>query len=190
MAAGGPPFSFHAMLRAIPNLLSASRLLLAPAFVVVDGAPARVGLIIAAGLTDFLDGFIARRANLTSRWGALVDPIADRFFALTAIATLLFNGALSVPQYFMLIARDLMTAVGFLVARAMPSLRPVEFKARWFGKVVTVLQFAALLGAIIVPVALPVLVGLAFVASLISIGDYTNALRVARRRNLEQRLES
>ena len=61
--------------------------------VAMDGVGARVGLIGAAAATDFLDGWLARRVNAASRWGALIDPIADRFFVLTAVATMLFSGA-------------------------------------------------------------------------------------------------
>ena len=169
------------MLRAIPNLLSGSRILLAAGFVVADGHALRLGLIGVAGLTDVLDGFIARRVNAATRWGALIDPIADRFFALAAIATLLFDGLLTVPQYFVLIMRDLATAVGFLVARAVPALRLATFKARWVGKAVTLLQFVVLLSALAWRDALQPLLVLVFIASVLSIGDYTLALWRGRR---------
>lgn len=168
-------------LQALPNLLSASRLVLAAGFVAADGPVLRVGLIGVAGLTDFLDGFVARRVNATSRWGALVDPIADRFFALAAVAALLFDGALTVSEYFVLIARDLATAVGFLVARAVPALRPATFKARWIGKGVTGLQLTALVAALVArPLLSPVVLLLA-IASAAAIADYTLALWRARR---------
>ena len=169
-------------LRALPNMLSASRIVLAGVFILADGSSARLGIVAAAGVTDFLDGFLARRVGATSRWGALVDPISDRFFALTAVATLLFDGLLTVPQYFALILRDLATALGFLVAKAMPSLRPADFKARWTGKTVTGLQFATLAAALTVRDVLPVLVLLVALASAASIIDYTVALWRARSR--------
>ena len=167
-------------LRALPNLLSASRIVLAGAFVAADGAVVRLGIILVAGVTDFLDGFLARRVGAVSRWGALVDPISDRFFALAAVATLLLDGLLTVPQYFALIARDLATAVGFVVAKAMPMLRPADFKARWAGKAVTGLQFTALASALVLRDALPMLIWLVVVASVASITDYTVALWRAR----------
>lgn len=172
--------SARSRLRLLPNVLSFSRLALAAGFVAVDGVGARVGLIGVAAATDFLDGWIARRVNAASRWGALIDPIADRFFVLTAVATMLFSGALTTGQYFILIARDLATAVGFLVARAVSWLKPVEFRARWLGKVVTTLQLVTLLAALLAPRLLdPLLVAVA-VASVASIADYTLALWRAR----------
>ena len=169
------------ILQALPNILSISRIALAAGFVATESSGVRLGLLGIAGLTDMLDGFLARRVNAMTRWGALIDPVADRFFALAAIAALLFDGLLTVPQYFVLIMRDLATAVGFLVARALPMLRTVTFKARWGGKGVTVLQFLALATALVYRQALGPVLAILFVASVLSIGDYTLALWRARR---------
>jgi cardiolipin synthase len=167
-------------LDSLPNLLSCSRLVLAAAFIATDGAEARVGLIGVAALTDFLDGWLARRVHATSPWGALLDPIADRVFVLTVVGTFLFSGLLSAPAYFILLMRDLATAVGFLVARAIPWLRSVEFKARIPGKVVTVLQLFTLAAVLAAPSAVPVLLGGVALASVLAIADYTLALWRAR----------
>jgi CDP-diacylglycerol--glycerol-3-phosphate 3-phosphatidyltransferase len=164
----------------LPNLLSCSRLVLAAGFVATGATEARVGLIGAAALTDFLDGWLARRANATSRWGALLDPIADRVFVLTVTGTFLFTGALSTGAYFILLMRDIATAVGFLVARTIPRLRSAKFQARLAGKVVTVLQLLTLAAVLAYPSALPALLALVAVASVISIADYTIALWRAR----------
>jgi CDP-diacylglycerol--glycerol-3-phosphate 3-phosphatidyltransferase len=169
-------------LQRLPNVLSFSRLLLAAGFVVADSGAVRVGLLGVAGATDFLDGWLARRVNAASRWGALIDPIADRFFVLTAVSTLLFNGSLDTAGYFILISRDLATAIGFLVARVVPWLRPVEFKARWVGKVVTVFQLLTLAAVMVAPrYEVPLLVIVA-VLSAWSIADYTLALWRGRAR--------
>ena len=57
-------------LATLPNLISLSRLGLAAAFVLLKGTNARLALIAAAGATDFLDGYLARRRGTTSKWGA------------------------------------------------------------------------------------------------------------------------
>jgi CDP-diacylglycerol--glycerol-3-phosphate 3-phosphatidyltransferase len=168
-------------LGSLPNLLSCSRLVLAAGFVAAGATEARVGLIGAAAATDFLDGWVARRMRATSRWGALVDPIADRVFVLTVVCTYLFTGALSTGAYFILLMRDLATAVGFVVARVIPWLRPVEFKARVLGKVVTVLQLLTLAAVLVWPDAVPVLLAGVALTSVLSVADYTLALWRARR---------
>jgi cardiolipin synthase len=165
-----------AALRSLPNVISLSRLFLAAAFVIVRDTPARVALVIVASITDYLDGWVARRSGSASKWGALIDPITDRVFALAAVATLLFEGTLTTGQYFVLISRDLATAVGFLVARVVPWLRPVQFQARWLGKVVTAGQLLTLAAALLRADLIPPLVILVGVTSAASIGDYTLAL--------------
>ena len=164
----------------LPNLLSCSRIVLAGGFVVFGSSSARVGIIGAAAATDFLDGWLARRVHATSRWGALLDPIADRVFVLTVVGTFLFAGLLSTPAYFILLLRDLATAVGFLVARMIPWLRPVQFKARIAGKLVTVLQLFTLAAVLELPRAVPVLLGAVGVVSALAVADYTLALWRAR----------
>jgi CDP-diacylglycerol--glycerol-3-phosphate 3-phosphatidyltransferase len=164
----------------LPNLLSCSRLVLAVGFVAASETEARVGLIGAAAVTDFLDGWLARRANATSRWGALLDPIADRVFVLTVAGTFLYTGALSPWGCLLLLMRDIATAVGFLVARIIPWLRAVTFQARFVGKVVTVLQLLTLAAVLVYPTAVRALLAAVAFASVVSIVDYTLALWRAR----------
>jgi phosphatidylglycerophosphate synthase len=164
----------------IPNLLSFSRVALAAGFVASSATETQVGIIGAAAVTDFLDGWLSRRLKATSRAGALLDAIADRFFVLTVVATLLFTGRLGTGGYFVMIMRDLATAVGFLVARVIPWLRKVTFQARMSGKVVTVLQLFTLVALLVAPVLAPWLIVLVGVTSVLSIADYTLALWRAR----------
>jgi cardiolipin synthase (CMP-forming) len=94
----------------------------------------------------------------------------------------LFTGRLSTGGYFVMIMRDLATAVGFLVARVIPWLRRVTFQARVSGKVVTVLQLITLVALLIVPRLGTWLIVLVGVTSVLSIADYTFALWRARTR--------
>jgi cardiolipin synthase len=171
-----------ASLRALPNLLSSSRVLLAAGFIAVGDANARLALVGIAGATDFLDGWVARRAHVTSRWGALIDPIADRVFALVAVSTFLFTGKLSTFGYFVMISRDLMTAVGFLVARIVSWLQPVQFGARLSGKLVTVLQLVTFVAVLRFPGLVTTCLWLVGLMSLYAVADYTFALWQQRAR--------
>lgn len=128
----------------VPNAISMSRVVLAVLFIWANWEQ-RFAFVIVAAITDFLDGFIARRQQIVSRWGALIDPLSDRFFVFSAICVYLFVGVIDTWHYFAFLLRDIMTAVGFLVAKAMPSLRIVDFQARWSGKIVTVMQIVVLL---------------------------------------------
>jgi cardiolipin synthase (CMP-forming) len=164
----------------VPNVISLSRMALAAAFVLISGAHTRIILIIAAALTDFLDGLIARLSNQRSVLGALLDPIADRLFVLAAVSAYLASGVLTTGEYFIFLSRDIATAVGFVVARIIPWLRPVRFRARLLGKAVTVLQLATLIAALVKPAAITGLIIAIGVLSAMSIFDYTLALWRAR----------
>lgn len=171
----------RAEFRRLPNLISLSRLLLAGLFLPA-GRVARIALVCIAAATDFLDGWLARRTNTATRWGALVDPIGDRIFVLVAVLAYVLNGELRVFEAVLLLLRDVATALGFLVARAVPSLRPVEFKARFPGKIVTVLQLVTLLALVFDVRPLTPYIALVAIASLFAIADYTYALWRARER--------
>ena len=170
----------RAGLRSIPNIISLSRVALAAAFVADKDPDARIAIVLAAAVTDMLDGWLARRAGLTSRFGALIDPFADRVFALVAVATFVYEGSLTTLQYFIMIFRDLMTAVGFLVAKAVSWLRPVEFRARWSGKAVTALQMVTFVAVLKFPEYVHVLIWGVGILSLYAVIDYTVALYRAR----------
>lgn len=98
----------------VPNALSLVRLLLVPVFavtVLADHVWPALGLLVVAGLTDFLDGVIARRFDQISRLGQLLDPTADRLYILV---TLIALGVLhDLPWWIiaLLVARDLLLAV-------------------------------------------------------------------------------
>jgi CDP-diacylglycerol---glycerol-3-phosphate 3-phosphatidyltransferase len=160
----------------LPNVVSMSRFAMAVAFIVARTADARVALIGAASVSDVLDGWVARRRGQASRFGAMLDPIADRTFVLAVVAVFLATGAITRAEYFILLARDLATAIGFLVARSVTWLRRVPFRARWAGKLVTILQLIALIAVLVAPRAVPWIVGAVGIASVVAISDYTLAL--------------
>ena len=164
----------------LPNLVSMSRFAMAVAFLATPAPDARVALIGAASLSDVLDGWIARRRHEVTRLGAMIDPIADRTFVLAAVAVFLATGRITRVQYFVLLARDIMTAIGFLVARSISWLKSVPFRARWAGKLVTTLQLLALIIVLVAPRGALWAIGAVGVASVIAIADYTLALWHAR----------
>ena len=168
----------------LPNTISLSRVLLALAFVLIPNLWARVILIVVAGITDFMDGWLARHEKSVSTAGALLDPLADRIFVFAAISTYLVEGQLTTAQYFLFLTRDIATAVGFLVAKIIPTLRPAVFRARLLGKIVTVVQLIALVTILILPEPTDFLIVTIAVVSVASIVDYTIALWRGRARSV------
>jgi phosphatidylglycerophosphate synthase len=157
----------------LPNIISSSRLALALGFVAVDTIPARLALITVASLTDFLDGWFARRAKVTSKFGALIDPLADRFFVLSVVVSYVIGGQLTVLQAIGIMFRDVMSVIGWFVARNVSWLRPIRFKARFVGKLVTVMQLATFLVVLLMPGWTSAMVALVFALGCIATVDYT-----------------
>jgi cardiolipin synthase len=166
----------------LPNIVSLSRLGLAAAFVVMPDVAWRLGLVGVASTTDYLDGWLARRRGGFSRWGAIIDPVSDRAFVVTSVVALWFEGVLGTIAVGIFISRDVATAVGFAVARYAHAFRAAVVKARVPGKVVTVLQFLALVVAIAAPRRVTALIAVLAVASAIAMIDYTRTLWSARAR--------
>lgn len=157
----------------LPNLVSSSRVVLAFGFIASDAVPTRLALIGVASLTDFLDGWIARRTKVTSKLGALLDPIADRFFVLSVVAAYLMGGQLLVWQAVAIMFRDVMSVIGFFVARNVSWLRAIPFMARPVGKIVTGLQLIVFLAVLLRPTWVNVLVILVAIFGVIATVDYT-----------------
>lgn len=157
----------------LPNLVSSSRVMLAFGFIAYDGVPTRLALIGIASLTDFLDGWIARRTKVSSKLGALIDPIADRFFVLSVVVAYLMGGQLHPWQAVAIMFRDVMSVIGFIVARNVSWLRAIPFMARPVGKVVTVGQLVAFLAVLLRPAWVNAIVIVVAVLGVIATIDYT-----------------
>jgi cardiolipin synthase len=156
-----------------PNLISLSRLVMAGVFLGVRDPDWRLAVVFAAMVSDVLDGVIARVSHTTTRIGALIDPIADRIFMLVAFIAVTMDGLISPWQLGLLMVRDVMTVIGWFVARNVSWLRRITFQARWPGKGVTVLQFVTLVASLQAP---RLVAGLALACGILAIvatADYT-----------------
>jgi cardiolipin synthase len=101
-------------LKTIPNMLSLLRLALVPVFLLLvlseQEGLALITLIVASA-TDYLDGFLARKLNQTTRLGALLDPAADRLYILATLIGLAVTGNIPVWLPFVIIGRDVLLAI-------------------------------------------------------------------------------
>jgi cardiolipin synthase len=98
----------------VPNGLSVLRLFGVPLFLWLALGPKAdswaVIVLMIAGFTDYLDGRIARRFNLTSRLGELLDPAADRLYILATLVALTVRGIVPIWLAAILVGRDLLLA--------------------------------------------------------------------------------
>ncbi|MGK3990708.1 CDP-alcohol phosphatidyltransferase family protein [Sorangium sp. So ce136] len=167
-----------------PNLMSLARLPLAALFPFVATRPAlALAVLCCAGLTDVLDGWMARRSGQVTRMGAIVDPIADKVFALAVVGTLLRNGVLPLWGIPALLAREILElplALWIALSRRFRGARLSTASANIPGKLATTVQFAAVLAAIALPAALrPTLAAAAGAGAAAGISYWARQLRRA-----------
>ncbi len=130
----------------VPNILTFLRILLVPILVVVlltkfEGKEfVGLALFLIAALTDFLDGFIARRWGLVTRLGKLLDPAADKILTSAAFISLVELGRAPAWIVVTIIAREF--AISTL--RSVAATQGVVIAASWSGKLKTLSQVLAI----------------------------------------------
>ncbi|MCO5093118.1 CDP-alcohol phosphatidyltransferase family protein [Bosea sp. (in: a-proteobacteria)] len=103
----------------IPNLITIGRLFLVPLVIVmIVGANWRAAfvLFVVAGLSDALDGFLARRCGMGSELGAWLDPVADKALIVSIYVTLAVVGAIPAWLVVLVVARDLMIVAAVILS--------------------------------------------------------------------------
>ncbi len=109
----------------VPAGLSALRLLLAVAFPFTNAVGGIIVVLMAAA-SDGLDGLLARRWGVTTRWGSVLDAITDKVFLWTALVTLAARGVLAAWTLPLLLVRDLVVVPGVSVAFAARGWRGMQ----------------------------------------------------------------
>jgi CDP-diacylglycerol--glycerol-3-phosphate 3-phosphatidyltransferase/cardiolipin synthase len=136
----------------VPGLLSLSRVPLAAAFPLVAQRPAiALAVLVAAGLSDVLDGWYARRFGQVTATGAAIDPTTDKVFVLTVVITLVVLGRLSWVEVLLLSTRELgelPLVLWIASSRRARTQRAAHPSANALGKLGTVSQFAAATAAL------------------------------------------
>lgn len=183
---GVVPLGSQAM--SIPNLLAVIRLLLTPvAMVLILQSPdnrsyAYAGAIVfgVAALTDFADGYLARRWRITTTLGAFLDTVADKVLITGALIALVQIGTTSSWVAFIIIGREI-TIMGLRSVAALDqSTVPPSIWGKWKATVqfVSILFAIALFNIVIGPLRLDEwLLWFAVVVTLLSAGDYFSKFR-------------
>ena len=130
---------------AVADVLTAVRFPLAVLFPLAASPAWQLAIITAAAITDVADGIVARRLG-SSRAGAVLDPIADKAFMITAFVTIARRGLLAWYELVGVLLRDLLAVLGFLATWLLR--RPVAVPARAGGKAVTIAQVLTLVAVI------------------------------------------
>jgi CDP-diacylglycerol--glycerol-3-phosphate 3-phosphatidyltransferase len=136
----------------IPNLLTFVRILIVPIIVVsfysnnIKIARQISSLLfLIASITDFLDGYVARKYHCQSQWGRIFDPVADKILVSSVLLMMVkFNMAQEIPCLLILARELLVSAVRELIATD-----KIKLPASYLGKIKTVLQMSAIVALLI-----------------------------------------
>jgi CDP-diacylglycerol--glycerol-3-phosphate 3-phosphatidyltransferase len=132
--------------RSIPNALTIARFVAIPVFVWLyleagDGPAWGAGVFFAAAaLTDQLDGYLARRWQVESRFGTVADPLADRLMIGTAAILMLATGRIPILAALVILARDVALVLGYKIL----SPGGYDLEVTFLGKTATWVLYASL----------------------------------------------
>lgn len=159
----------------VPNALSVVRILLVPVFLVLylNGLDWwAFGVLVASGLTDALDGFIARRFHQITDCGKLLDPISDKLTQVAVVVALATRFAEMLPLAILCLVKESCQAVGGAI---MLKRRGEVRGSKWFGKVSTVVFYTSMSAVVLLDLSGLVrwlLVGLAGGCMLVAFVGY------------------
>lgn len=133
----------------IPNILTLSRIAAAPVLILLlrdENYELAVVLFVLAGITDGLDGWIAKRYGFTSQLGARLDPLADKTIILSAYIMLAILGDLAFWLVMLVIFRDLIIVGGYLVLTTLDG--QVQMQPTMTSKINTVAQIVLVIAVL------------------------------------------
>jgi cardiolipin synthase len=131
------------LLSNIPNLITVARMLMTPlaiSMIISQRFLAAFMIFLLAGVSDAVDGFIAKRFDLRTELGAYLDPLADKALLISIYVSLAIYGELPAWLAVTVVSRDVMILVAIMVSWLMD--KPVEIRPVWASKFNTAAQIA------------------------------------------------
>lgn len=131
------------MFKYIPNILTIIRFLLIPSILdAIYKGNYILGIILftVSGITDVLDGFIARKFNLITNFGKLMDPLADKLTQISVLMALVYTKMIPLWILVIVAIKELIMVIGasFLYGKN------IVVYSKWYGKLATVLLYLAI----------------------------------------------
>ncbi|MFL0269458.1 CDP-diacylglycerol--glycerol-3-phosphate 3-phosphatidyltransferase [Candidatus Clostridium radicumherbarum] len=131
----------------LPNLLTIFRLILIPIFLIAFFSPSlnsllyAVGIFLLAGVTDLLDGYIARKFNLITKVGIVLDPLADKLMLITVLTCLVIKSYIPIWMLIIIAGKEIfMIFCGLFLYK-----RGTVIPSNIFGKLGTILFYISIL---------------------------------------------
>ena len=138
----------------LPNLVSLARIPLAIAFpFVIDRPFVALAVLALAGISDVVDGWLARTRGLVTPVGIVLDPVTDKLFVLVVVVSLVFAERLPFPEVVLLATREigeLPLLVWWALSRRKRRQKAEHTMANLPGKLATLLQFTTVAAALFV----------------------------------------
>lgn len=130
----------------IPNILTIFRLLLVPTFILLFFSGAQDSILYSliiffiAGFTDIMDGYIARKNNLITKFGTLMDPLADKLMLITVLTCLVIKDYIPMWVLGIIAAKDIFMILSGFILYTNDTIIPSNL----FGKVTTALFYLSI----------------------------------------------
>ena len=137
------------MFKHVPNILTVVRFILIPAIIISilnEQYITAFIILTISGLTDVLDGYIARKYNFITNFGKLIDPLADKATQVAILTTLAFKEIIPMWLIIIIFVKELVLIAGasFLYGKEL------VVSSKWFGKLATVLFYIAIVSSLFI----------------------------------------
>lgn len=132
------------MFKHVPNILTIIRFLLIPIifyFALQDNYVVAVIFLILSGITDVLDGYIARKYSLITDFGTLFDPLTDKLTQISTLLVLVIQGIIPLWILAVVLTKELLMICG---ATFLFKKDTIAIPSKWYGKAATVLFYVAI----------------------------------------------
>lgn len=182
----------------IPNLLSFFRILLVPSFCIAYFRDTThiipFVIIILSGISDILDGFIARKFNQQSKLGEVLDPFADKLFNVSTVVCLFLDGKIHWIFPLIMISKEVFMIGGGLF---LYNKKETTIPSKWYGKAASVLIFASFAVSFILDffniegtirtAIITVIFTIAIITSIFAVVNYTlTAVKINKQKTTER----
>jgi len=162
----------------IPNFLTIIRFILIPVFgyyLFYEQYKVALLLFLLAGLTDVLDGYVARAFNMITAWGKLADPLADKLMQITALVLLTYHRKIPLIIVIIVVIKEVFMALGSVV---LYRKKQYVVSANWYGKLATVIFYFAVVMIIMFDMSKlynNIFIGIAVFSTLFAFFMYLNS---------------
>ncbi|HBT20796.1 MAG TPA: CDP-diacylglycerol--glycerol-3-phosphate 3-phosphatidyltransferase [Peptococcaceae bacterium] len=136
----------------IPNIITAIRFILIPIFIFFMSIRQfnwAVTVFLLAVFSDFMDGYLARKYKMVTKWGKLMDPLADKLLQISGLIMIGFTGLIKniIPILLIVGGKEILMFIGSVILLR----KGIVVSSNWYGKVSTVIIYAAIILSIFAP---------------------------------------